>query len=363
MSTFLLVQSSLYIVGNIYIIIRAWQAMASWPLWIKLPIAVLYILFASSFFLVFRVRDMELSPMVAHYIHVIGTTWLLFTFYMLLALLATELLRFFHLYKPNVFFIALGVIVAILIYGYINYKNPKINVLDLTIDKPLITASKQVKVVAVSDVHLGLGTDKSDLKQYVRKINALNPDLILIAGDLVDNIIRPVRTQRMDEELSELKAPLGVFMALGNHEYIGNVDETIDFINTTPIRLLRDEYIELPNGIQLIGRDDRRNQRRRPLSELVNETDASKPIIVIDHQPFNLEEAGKAGVDLQVSGHTHQGQVWPVNLYVNRLFEVSHGYIRKGNAHIFVSSGLSLWGPPFRIGTNSEIVVFNLQFN
>lgn len=111
-----------------------------------------------------------------------------------------------------------------------------------------------------------------------------------------------------------------------------------------------------------MGRDDRHNRGRKTLEQLTENLDPSKPVILLDHQPYELEKTEKAGVDLQFSGHTHRGQVWPMSWIVDRMFELSYGIKKTGNSTIYVSSGLSLWGPPFRIGTDSEMVVFNITF-
>ena len=183
----------------------------------------------------------------------------------------------------------------------------------------------------------------------------------MIAGDLIDNSVVPLYTENMMEELSELKAPLGIYMVPGNHEYISGIKASARFIQDTPIQLLRDSVVTLPNGMQLIGRDDRSNTARRSLQELMAGIDKSNPIILLDHQPYKLTESEAAGVDLQFSGHTHRGQVWPMNWVTDHIYEQSHGYRQWGNSHIYVSSGLSLWGPPFRIGTESDMAVFHLS--
>lgn len=217
-----------------------------------------------------------------------------------------------------------------------------------------------MKVVSVSDIHLGYGTDKEKLKQYVELINAQQPDLILIGGDLIDNSVVPLYEEKMAEELAKLKAPLGIYMVPGNHEYISDIRKSMRFISETPIRLLRDEVVALPGGIQIIGRDDRSNKSRLSLQELTKRIDPAKPAILLDHQPYDLPDTEQAGIDLQFSGHTHRGQIWPVSLITDYLFDQSHGYRQWGDSHIYVSTGLSLWGPPFRIGTDSELVVFNI---
>ena len=128
----------------------------------------------------------------------------------------------------------------------------------------------------------------------------------------------------------------------------------------TNIKLLRDTVIALPNGIQIIGRDDRFNRQRLSLQELMNLSDSNSPVIVMDHQPYEVELFSQLGGDLQFSGHTHNGQIWPISIITDFLFSQSYGYRLWGDTHVYVSSGLSLWGPPFRIGTDSELVVFNI---
>ena len=289
----------------------------------------------------------------------VGTGWLIFTLYMVLFLLFFDLLKLCSISFNQNFMTSLLATFVLLGYGYYNYRHPKINTVNITLTKPLTDNRRPIKIVAVSDIHLGNGTGKTSLKQYVKMINGQNPDLILIGGDLIDNSVIPLYAENMAEELTELKAPLGIYMVPGNHEYISGIDKSIQFIQNTPIQLLRDSVVTLPCGIQLIGRDDRSNARRLPLQKLMARIDKSKPVILLDHQPYQLAESQAAGIDLQFSGHTHHGQVWPMNWVTDHLYEQSHGYRQWENSHIYVSSGLSLWGPPFRIGTESEMVVLN----
>jgi len=131
--------------------------------------------------------------------------------------------------------------------------------------------------------------------------------------------------------------------------------------------MLRDKTVILSNGVQLIGRDDRDSERmgnttRKPLPKLIEGLDKNYPIIVLNHQPFNLGDAVNEGVDLHLSGHTHHGQLWPLNYMTNAIYELSWGFLKKGNTNFYVSSGYGTWGPPVRIGNTPEIVVFNLTF-
>ena len=268
---------------------------------------------------------------------------------------------FQHLFQPPVHNLSWSDYL-IITGGYIHYSHPKKEVINLDINKE-ITGKKQIRVAAISDIHIGYGTTKERLQRYVRMIQAEKPDLILISGDLIDSNLKPVREQHLEQELNQLQAPLGVFMIPGNHEYISGIGKSRTFIQQqTSIQWLQDSVVTLANGIQLIGRDDRHNPRRKSIAQLTDTLSSNRPLFLLDHQPYQLDESAQANIDLQFSGHTHNGQVWPLNLITGHLFEVSHGYKQKGNTHIYVSSGLSLWGPPFRIGPRSEMVIFDINF-
>lgn len=359
MSLFALVPI-LYLVGNAYVFWRGKQALQAQPKGRRLLFALVYWLGALSIFPEFLWHSASSPVYLLRLLHQVGTGWMVFTLYMVLALLAFDVLRLCRLRIKGSFWVALLLTLVSLGYGYYHYKHPSIKEIDILIDKPLASS---LKIVAISDVHLGYGTGKQQLADYVRLINAQQPDLILIAGDLIDNDLTPVKRERMQDELNDLRAPLGIYMVPGNHDYFGGIEACEEFIRWTDICLLRDSLVQLPNGIQLIGRDDRRNRSRLPLSTLAEQADASRPIILLDHQPYDLGTTARCGIDLQFSGHTHHGQIWPLTWLTDYLFELSYGYRAVGESQIFVSSGLSLWGPPFRIGTDSEVVVFRLTSN
>lgn len=348
-----------YLAGNGYIYFRAVQFLVGLPLWGRILFTLCYWLCAFAMLIALLTRNMEMPLSISQLLYKTGSTWLVFTLYMVLALLAVDLLRCFFPLGKYGFFLALGATVLLLSHGYSNYCRPKINRFSLSLNKSSLADS--MKIVAVSDVHLGYGTGKSRLKKYVEMINAEKPDLILIAGDLIDNSLLPLNEQRMHEELSMLQAPMGIYMVPGNHEHISGMEEAVRFLAKTPIRLLRDTVVVLPNGVQLVGRDDRANRRRLPLKRLMEKVDHTRPIVMLDHQPYEVARKDSMGVDLQISGHTHHGQIWPISLLTDRIFEQSHGFRRWNHSHVYVSSGLSLWGPPFRIGTESDMAVFVLK--
>lgn len=362
MKTFFILLPLLYLAGNVYIFIRGLQALGAAPIGIKIALSLIYWLGCLSFFGSFGIRAFACPVALARVASLVGTGWLVFTLYMTIALVAVDLLRVFHLPCKQGFISSLILIICLLGYGYFHYKHPGTKVINRVINKQVDNGPDKLRIVAVSDVHLGYATNRKALEGYVRRINELRPDLVLIGGDLIDSNVTPLRQQRMDEELARINAPMGIYMVPGNHEYISGIEESARFIAQTPVVLLRDSVVRLPNGVQIAGRDDRSNRRRLPAERLIASTDPNRPVIVLDHQPYEPARIAEAGADLQFSGHTHHGQVWPLNWLTDRLFEVSYGEKTYGDRLAYVSSGLSLWGPPFRIGTDSEIVVFELTF-
>ena len=305
----------LYILGNVYIFIRGRQAIRKHPKGVRVLVFSIFIICALSFLLSFGLNNIIAPLRLARLFEEVGKSWLLVTLYMTLFLALMDFLRLVKIRVPFAFYSSLFLTLGLLFYGYYHYDNPNTKELHITINKPIQTQGRPIKVKA----------------------------------------------QRMQDELSRLKAPLGILMAPGNHDYFSNIEEVEQFLTLTPITLLRDSVVTLENGIQVIGRDDRRQRDRESLDKLVRQTDPSKPILLIDHQPYDLERTVDAGIDLQFSGHTHHGQVWPLTYLTDYLFELSYGYEKRENTHLYVSSGLSLWGPPYRIGTDSEIVVFYLD--
>jgi len=248
--------------------------------------------------------------------------------------------------------------------GSVSAYYAKITNYSVTIEKDL--SEKGIRIVLISDIHLGGMVRKKELARLVSQINSLNADLVLIAGDIIDRDLTVYKKENLNEELSAINATLGVYAAAGNHDYFGgNINELERQLAAAGIKLLLDE-VEPLNGMYIIGRKDFSagrwgEARRRPLKELVEDLDTTLPLIVIDHQPFNLGEAEDAGIDLQVSGHTHRGQIWPGPLVTNRIYENDYGLHYKGKTAIVVTSGCGTWGPPVRIGSRSEIVLIELK--
>lgn len=192
-------------------------------------------------------------------------------------------------------------------------------------------------------------------------MNAMQPDVILLAGDVLDDSIEPFIRNSMSEQIKQLKARYGVYAVLGNHEYYGgSIKEYTDLMSSIGIKVLQDEVEEVA-GTYIVGRKDKTAEAmeaggRQSVSSLLEGLDLTRPVIMMDHQPTGFDVAAQAGVDVLLSGHTHRGQIAPNHWITKRLFELDWGYLRKDNLHVVVSSGYGTWGPPIRLASRSEII-------
>ncbi|MDR0866612.1 MAG: metallophosphoesterase [Candidatus Symbiothrix sp.] len=357
---------------NLYIFYRGWKSLPA-SFFVKIAYSVVFLIFYSSFIIAMLGRN-SLPLELQKVLYFIGTCWLGAMVYLLYYFLITDLLYGFNRWKrflPKALSSTLfhhiqvisgyAIVLVILLFGYHKFTHPSIVEQEISIAK---TGGKykELKVVAFSDTHLGVAIDKKRLQKYVQLINAQQPDIIWMAGDMIDNNALPLNEEKMYEEINQLQAPLGVYFCLGNHEYLSSIGPSMDFLRKTNMTLLIDSVAQVDDSFWMIGRNDKQGGYRKPLKELVAQTDSSQPVFLLDHEPYFLEDAVKNGIDLQFSGHTHNGQLWPFNYIVKKIFEIGHGYKPIGNTQIYVSSGLGLWGPPFRVGTQSEIVIFNIKF-
>jgi predicted MPP superfamily phosphohydrolase len=262
--------------------------------------------------------------------------------------------------KRIIIFLALALVTLILIWGRYNFNNIKIEKLDLHINKN--AKIETLKIVVASDLHLGYSIDKKHLQKIVDLINSRKPDMILLAGDIVDTYSKPVVEQNMKEEFMKLQAPLGVYGITGNHECYGDLSNTVKYLKSAGIIMLQDSLALVDNDIYIVGRNDRTIKNRKKLDELLQNTDKQKTLILLDHQPYNLNQAQDNGIDLQISGHTHGGQIFPFTLITKSVYEKQHGYMKKNNTHYYITSGTGGWGPKLRIGSQSEIIEITLRF-
>jgi uncharacterized protein len=294
----------------------------------------------------------------------ISGSWLLIVGYGLILLPVANLI-YFLLKKRGVKVLG-GVIISffilVFVFGSYNAWNPVVRSYDLKIDKP--SYQEDLSILMVSDLHLGKTVGKNHLERLVELTKEQQPDIVLIAGDIIDDYILPYLDENMGEAMKQIKAPLGVYATSGNHDYYGDdLDILHKEMEKAGIHMLADESVNIQNSFYVVGRNDLTDKNRKSMEELVKNLDKNQPIIMLDHQPNEIKEASANDVDVLLSGHTHGGQVAPANIITNLLYENDWGHLQKGSLHSIVSSGFGLWGPPFRIGTRSEVVMVNLQFN
>ncbi|MDN7241905.1 metallophosphoesterase [Planococcus sp. N028] len=293
---------------------------------------------------------------------IMGSYWFAFFEYaVLLTPIANIASLFITAENPALVVGTIEAVVLLLIFvsgSFLAY-NPIVRKLEITVDAP---EADPLHIVLASDFHLGVLSGKNHLQRFVKKSNSLKPDVVLLAGDLVDD--DPIWYARygMSEVMGELKAKLGVYGILGNHDYYGKkIPLLVQLMEKSGVSILRDETISVENRFYLTGREDR-TFRDRPLLETLKPKSDDLPWIVMDHTPPKLSEPTRLGVDLQVSGHTHKGQMWPNRFITKKVFDLDYGHRQINKSHFLVSSGFGFWGPPIRIGSRSELWSIKMNF-
>ncbi len=370
--SFFSIALGLYAIINTYIFVRLNHALPD-GCWFH-PVLLPLFLFVALSYIAGQFLEHKSSTFVSSLLTWIGSfwlgaiTWFLPIFIIIdllklaLGIFSIELLQGTEVIQMTTISVIIVVFVAMFL-GFLNARNIRVKPLKIIIDKP----TSPLRIAAISDMHMGSIIRRGRVKQMVRKINLIKPDLVLMIGDQVDGNPHPVMQLDLGSELKKIESKYGVFAITGNHEYIGNAEISCAYLEAHGIKMIRDAAIEVA-GIYIVGREDRAakqfaHMERKSLGELVAPLDKTKPIILMDHTPFHLEEAEQNGIDLQLSGHTHHAQIWPWSYITKRVYEVSWGYKKKGKTHVYVSCGSGTWGPPIRIGNTPEIMSINLVFS
>lgn len=371
---FFTIAFTIYAIGNLYVFMKGYNVLSHARM-NRTFYTVVFISLATTF-IAGRILESIHSSVFADILNIIGGFWLGFLLYSFLFLFISDiaglLLRISagsHLiidYKKWSFIVTVVLSVILITGGFINAITPRIKKYDIEIDKKA-GKTDDFRIAAVSDIHLGSIIRKRSMRVLSDMLNEVRPDVIFLLGDIVDGDLGPVLQGDLLAYFNEPETKYGLYGITGNHEFIGRAERTISYIESKGIRILKDELVFLPDSIQVAGRLDRDSRRhtgkdRLPLETILKDADRSKPIIVLDHQPVALEESKDSGVDLHLSGHTHNGQMWPLNLLTRRLFELSYGHLQKGKTHVIVSSGFGLWGPRIRVGSRSEVVLVDVRF-
>lgn len=359
------------ILGLTYVLWHIWQILPFPDMW-RWAVIVISVALFLSMFLGFSGAIEKMPLNLASVVYEIGNSTIFVLLYLVMIFLALDIARAVHIIPKEWLFnngySSLGVFIAMLLifsYGNIHYYNKERVAINVKTDQV-----KPMKIVMLSDLHLGYHNRRSEFKKWVDRINAEQPDLILIGGDIIDISLRPLLAEHVAEEFRRLHAP--IYACLGNHEYYSGRQKALLFYKEAGIELLRDSVAKIGNLV-VIGRDDRTNSQRKTLAKIINEAKQKGIItensdkktneftILLDHQPYHLEEAEQMGINFQFSGHTHYGQVWPASWVTRALYEDAFGPLKKGDTQYYVSSGMGIWGGKFRIGTRSEYVVLTIN--
>jgi uncharacterized protein len=371
---------SVYTALNYYVFIRGWQALSSYA-FLRPYYVILFILVAYGY--VFSKLLYKFLPDLVYDIWLgIGAIWFAFLVYFILTILVVDIIRLFNswfnflpsfiqhnyeLTKKVIALVIIALVGLIVFLGNLNKRDITIKTLELELPKGNGKLN-ELNIVAASDIHLSPIDGERLLSRIIDKMNSLDPDIILLAGDIVDDKAEILEKRKIGESFKKLNPVYGVFTVNGNHEFINGVDSSVKYAEKLGMKVLRDEYVLIDSSFYVIGREDSSmvqftGKHRKTLKQIAESTNTVHPKILLDHTPYRLEEAEQNNIALQLSGHTHHGQIWPANIITNIVYELSWGYKKKGSTHYYVTSGAGTWGPPVRTGSKSEIVNIKIKFN
>ncbi|ELA08484.1 metallophosphoesterase [Moraxella macacae 0408225] len=296
--------------------------------------------------------------------------WQTLLWFFLMAILATVLLntifsQFFGKFYISVYqdlgikILPMVIFLFITIKAVYNAYTPVVRYLQITPNQAL---SKPTKIALVADLHLGFLVGKRQLNKLVKIVQANKAELLLIPGDVLDDDTVYYERENMHVAMTKLveSLPLGVYATLGNHDVFGHEHQITTALQQAGVKTLLDETVRVDERLYLVGRLDDLAKTRKPTAELLPKV-IDKPVVLLDHRPGQIDENVKLPIDLQVSGHTHNGQIFPANFIVKYLNTVAYGHKRINNTDVLVTSGYGFWGMPFRLGSQSEVWIIDLQ--
>ncbi len=357
----------------------------------KVPFAVVYLFMALSPVIAFLLP----KSAVAIVIRRISTYWIGIMLYSLLYVVLFDLLRLIakHTKLKNTLLFSRGSVISIgsvvvacavatCLYGIFNARNIKVNEYSVTVNKSC-GSEKHLKAVLVADLHMGYAIGVDHITNMVEKINEQNADIVIIAGDIFDNSYDGMDDpEGIKAQLKSIKSKYGVYAVYGNHDIdekilMGftfdwggkqlNSEKMTNFIKECDIKLINDESVLINDEFYLVGRRDTdkpgtEDGTRAEISELTKDLDKTKPIFVLSHEPDELQKTADAGADIDFSGHTHDGQLFPGNLTIGLFWENPCGMIKKDNMYSIVTSGVGVYGTFMRVGTDAEICSVDIDF-
>jgi len=362
---------------NYYVFLRGLQAMGLGKRF-KIVYGVVFWILAASYFVGSFMKQSWAGAASMGFIWA-GSFWLGALLYFVLFAILFDIIRLIHKITPIIpekvhanyprlkrhLLSAVVLFVALLLAaGHINARFPVVR--NLSVSLPYAGKKPaEFSMLVISDIHMGPKMGVRQLNRIVELANRQNPEIILLAGDIIDEDIDFLKRLGLKEALSKLHAPYGVFGVMGNHEYISGGEDAYAFLTANGVKVLRDTTIRVKELFYLIGREDFQKRTfvgvgRKDLSELMKLTTDGFPVVVLDHQPVHPEAAAREGAHLMISGHTHHGQLWPLNFVTRAIYTLSFGHKVVEGMHLVVSNGIGTWGPPVRIGNRPEMVLIDV---
>lgn len=329
--------------------------------------------FLSVAYFIPRIFEQRFSPAIESLFSWGGGLWLAIIYYGTLLFAVSDLIGLVisrctrikeHRYQYCAATVVWIMIFSLCVYGGYNAMSPVVTRYELTLPGKFTPFT----MAAVSDIHLGRQIGKTRLARLTALVNDQHPDVIALLGDTIDDDLEPVKHFGGAEGLRQFSAPWGVYAIMGNHEYLrGRGEEYAAYLTKDAnLRLLRDEFVLLPNGVALIGRDDVTRERMTgrkaiSLADFKQQLSDQTPIIVMDHNPGRFPEAVSAQLPLMISGHTHVGQLAPNQYALRKMYPIDYGVLESGFTKLLVSSGFGTWGPPIRVGNHPEIMLLHIS--
>lgn len=360
-----------YLIPNIYLFTRLMQLfIRKEHLKIFIPVyLLLFMIYPAS-----RLIDGDAAPVAGKLLSSVSDYMLPFFLYLFLFTLLYDLLLLINIplkavprekirsrsFRNVVFAAIVFCSAVVLTAGIINFNVIRTREYGIEVEGKQ-SGKDHLTIAFVSDFHLHRDVNTRFVGKFVRKISSIRPDILLYGGDIIDGDSNDERIREFERLLSGTETRYGSYGVLGNHErYSRNEDGA--FFRNSGITLLTDSAVVVDGSFVVAGRYDSSTQGRLSVSELMKNIPDSLPVILLDHRPTSIDEISTAGADLALSGHTHHGQLFPINFITRKVYELSYGYLKKGNTHFFVSSGIRLWGPPVRTTAKSEILIVNVTF-
>ncbi len=360
---FLFLVLSIYLLMHFYIYKRVVNDFSIPSLWRKIIIALF--IFGGISFIGGEILARQFS-IRANFLLIFGLLWLGAISITLSSFILSEIFRLiFSSYKALITSISLLLSFLAIVFSILNASSsPRVKELKLTY-KSLPSSLKGFKIVQLSDVHLGMVSKEKWLEKVVDKVNSLNPDIVVITGDLIDSDINGI--ERFSEQLKRLSPRYGVFAVEGNHELYAGIDKFDELTKKAGFKVLKNEIFVLNEDIEILGVEDDTNRRfkkeNHDLHELFKKINSDRFTIFLSHKPKHFESAVSSGVDLQLSGHTHAGQIPPMDLIIFLTFKYPYGLYKLKESFLYTTSGTGVWGPPMRLFSSSEIVNIVLDNN